>query len=361
MTLRMHRSARVSAGWRPPRIKEVRGDSVCRGQVKEDDLLLEVGGRPPHDVLDYLEASQKDRVNLRLERAGREITFKSRKQTGEPLGLVFDEAVFDGVRTCRNNCIFCFVDQMPRGMRPTLYIKDDDYRLSFYHGNFITLNNLSREDMRRIKRMRLSPLYVSLHTTDPGLRDFMMGGNAGRGLEALEVLLDAGIRIHLQVVVCPGINDGEFLRRTMEDVLDRYPAESLGVVPLGLTSKADTTSGLLRPHDADSARRVIDLVEEYQPKAVERRGGQVFFVADEFYLLSGRDFPGEEEYEGYPQLENGIGMARKFINEVRSETSSVFIPEGTEPPALLTGFAGERVIEEALREANPRREVEVVT
>ncbi|MBN2025919.1 MAG: DUF512 domain-containing protein [Actinobacteria bacterium] len=312
--------------------------------------MLEINGRPPLDILDYLETGEEKSVYLRLQRGGRKITRRVRKGAGIPLGLVFDRAVFDGVRTCINGCIFCFVDQMPPGLRETLYVKDDDYRLSFYYGNFITLNNLSAADVERIRRLRLSPLYVSLHATDPVLRSRLMGGNASKGLDILHTLLDEGIVVHLQVVLCPGINDGEDLRRTLREVLEDYGAASLGIVPVGLTSRTDALAGAIRPYDGVSAREVLRLVEEFQAAALEEYGRRLFYAADEFYLLAEEGFPGEDEYEGYPQLENGIGMARKFI----AETLALKGAMGSEDRALrgvVTGVAGERVLHEALEGA----------
>jgi len=318
--------------------------------VKAGDLLLELNGRPPLDILDYLEAGEGSSVSIRLLRGGRKITRRVRKEAGIPLGLVFDQAVFDGVRTCSNDCIFCFVDQMPPGLRETLYVKDDDYRLSFYYGNFITLNNLSDADLERIRRMRLSPLYVSLHATDPALRSRLMGGNAVKGLSALRMLLDEGIEIHLQVVLCPGINDGEALRRTFRDVLDDYRAASLGVVPVGLTSRAGALHGEISPCGRDAALRVLEAVKEYQEHALEIYGSRIFHAADEFYLLVEEGFPGEEEYEGYPQVENGVGMARKFIAEA-GEERGIIAAADRPVRGVMTGEAGERVLREAMAES----------
>jgi putative radical SAM enzyme (TIGR03279 family) len=292
-------------------------------------------------------------------RDGAEIVHKIRKGPGIPLGLVFDELVFDGMRTCGNRCIFCFVDQMPQGLRPTLYVKYDDYRLSFYYGNFITLNNLSREDLQRIRRLRLSPLYVSLHSTDPALRGRLMGGDAERGLSALRALIDDGLEVHLQVVVCPGYNDGDELRRTLRDVLDSYAAASLGVVPLGLTSQAHRLPRKLAPHDRDSALGVLEVVAEYQAIAMTKYGRRLCFAADEFYLLAGREFPSQEEYEDFPQLENGVGMARKFVEEAREEAGT---PRTGGKPlrGIVTGVAGADVVRVALQAAGLRG-VEIVT
>lgn len=368
---------KVDGAWRPPRIVEVREGSPCLGLVEEGDLLLAMNGRRPRDILDCLDWGYASKLRLRLRRGDREITCVVRKEEGFPLGLVFDEAVFDGVITCRNRCRFCFVDQMPPGLRPSLYLKDDDYRLSFYHGNFITLNNLDRGEVNRILRMRLAPLYVSLHTTDPGLRSRLMGGDAGRGLEVLRRLLDAGLEVHLQVVCCPGLNDGEALRRTFEDVVRYYPAASLGVVPVGLTGLASRVDPTLRPHDGGTAAAVLDLVEEYQEKALDLAGRRLFFASDEFYLLAGREFPPAEQYEDYPQLENGVGMARKFLEEagrwlVRKKNAADDPRKSSRPPrespaasletgrGVITGVAGEPVIRRALAQAG-MEEVEIIT
>lgn len=344
---------RAPRAWSPPRVTEVREGSPCAGAVREGDLLLEINGRTPLDVIDVMLAGAEPRLRLRLRRGGREISRAISKPAEVPLGLVLDEAVFDGVRGCANRCVFCFVDQMPPGLRASLYLKDDDYRLSFYYGNFITLNNLAPGDLERITRLRIAPLYVSLHSTDPALRSSLMGGEARRGLEALDELLRAGLEVHLQVVVCPGLNDGRELRRTLGDVLERYPgAASLAVVPVGLTRYAHRLPARLRAHDRDSAAAVLDLVEEFRSLARERTGSRLFHAADEFYILAGRTFPAEEEYEGYPQLENGVGMARKFLEEAARAQ-----PRGTAAPArgALTGALGETVLREALGRAGVAR------
>ncbi len=344
MSLR-RRNSSPARKWKPPRIVEVRAGSPCEGRVRQGDLLLELDGKSPLDVLDYMQTSEERRVHMRLLREGRTITCKVRKRCGTPLGLVFEEAVFDGVRTCRNSCIFCFVDQMPPGLRRSLYIKDDDYRLSFYYGNFITLNNLTRADLQRITRLRISPLYVSLHATDPALRSQIMGGGAEEGLAALKTLLDSGIEVHLQVVLCPGINDGEALRHTMRDVLRTYPAASLAVVPVGLTAQARRLPQEIVPPDRKDALLALEAVEEYQKLSLGEKGRRIFFASDELYVMAERGFPSEEEYEGYPQLENGVGMARKFAAEALAECGG----GGTcGPPSrgVITGEAGEVVMRE---------------
>lgn len=329
--------------WRPPLVVEVREESPCREAVRKGDRLLKMNGMKPRDVLDCLRWGDEAEVRMELLRDGEVVSVAVRKEEGMPLGLVFDEPVFDGVMTCRNRCRFCFVDQMPPGLRSSLYMKDDDYRLSFYYGNFITLNNLSREEVKRIEELRLSPLYVSLHTTDPALRSYMMGGEGRKGLEILRRFLMRGLEIHLQVVCCPGINDGDALRQTFQQVLARYPAASLGVVPVGVTRLADPRSPFLQPHDRESASRVLEIVEDFQGRALEMFGRRLFHASDEFYLLAEREFPPADDYEGYPQLENGVGMSRKFLEEIREcggrgESSPV------RGRGILTGIAGEAVI-----------------
>ncbi|MGQ9474813.1 MAG: DUF512 domain-containing protein [Actinomycetota bacterium] len=337
--------------------------------------MLEIDGRRPRDVLDVMVWGDGPLVRLRLRRGDREIRVKVAKEEGRPLGLVFETPVFDGVITCRNRCRFCFVDQMPAGLRSSLYLKDDDYRLSFWCGNFITLNNLTASEVRRILSLRLSPLYVSLHTTDPSLRSILMGRGAERGLQILRLFLRKGLDIHLQVVCCPGINDGSALRRTFEEVLGVYRAASLGVVPVGLTHQARERAPRIRPHDSETASRVLELVEEFQEQALEIMGKRLFFASDEFYLLAGREFPSREEYEDFPQLENGIGMARKFMDEIYQCQSQLAANQGAgrdQPslrsdeeipgmmPGVLTGMAGEPVLRQALGQAGMEG-VEVVT
>ena len=335
--------SRARRRWTPPRVLEVREESPCRGMVEEGDLLLAISGKRPRDIIDCLEWGDAARVRLDLRRGERDLSRVVRKEEGTPLGLVFDEPVFDGVMTCRNRCRFCFIDQMPPGLRPSLYLKDDDYRLSFYYGNFITLNNLGREDLRRIERLRLAPLYVSLHATDARLRSYLMGGNARRGLEALERLLRAGLEIHLQVVACPGLNDGEALRRTCGEVLARFPAASLGVVPIGLTGRAPQVAPGLVPFDGGRAAELLQTVREIQERSLEMHGRRMVHAADEFYLLAGEDFPEAAAYEGYPQLENGVGMARKFLEEAREHAAVKGSGEAGKR-GLLTGEAGKSVI-----------------
>ena len=233
---------------------------------------------------------------------------------GEDWGLVFDGAVFDGMRTCVNGCVFCFMSMLPEHMRGTLYIRDDDYRLSFLQGNFVTLTNVTDAEVNDIIVHNLSPMNVSLHAVTPEVRRRLMGKNAARGIEVLERLMDAGIEIHAQIVLCPGLNDGEELERTLAYCEDHPAITSLGIVPLGYTKfqKRFTSS---YSDDPEAARAVIRTLEPYQRRARERYGRTVFQLGDEFYLDAGVGVPPAESYDGYPQYYDGIGMIRSYLDD----------------------------------------------
>jgi NifB/MoaA-like Fe-S oxidoreductase len=234
------------------------------------------------------------------------------KGADEALGIEVSSAVFDRVQTCDNHCDFCFIYQLPKGMRRSLYLKDDDYRLSFLYGNFTTLTRFTELDAERVLTERLSPLFVSIHATDPEVRAGMLRNPKGAiSLRWLRVLLDGGIEVHGQIVVCPGINDAAVLEDTLTGVLDEYPdLATVGVVPLGL-SRFSREPGL-RPHTLEEAGAICDAVAEWQQVFLSVLGRRFVYAADEYYLLANRPFPGAEEYEGFPQHENGIGMARAF-------------------------------------------------
>lgn len=336
-----------SGSWEPPVVEGIREGSPLLGAVFPGDRILELNGSRPRDVVDFLTAAAERRTVLLLQREGRVKRVRIRKDEGIPLGLIFSQPVFDGVMTCRNRCIFCFVDRLPPGLRPGLYLKDDDYRLSFLFGNFVTLNNLGEGEVRRILDLRLSPLYVSLHSTDAALRSLLMGGNGERGLQVLKELTKAGISVHLQVVVCPGYNDGQALERTLSEALDAFRPASLALVPLGL-AHAEKEKRLRLPA-RDDAFKVLQLVRTYRERAQEEAGEGVVQASDEFYLLAGERVPPAEDYEGYPQLENGVGMVRKFLDEVEEERARLKDRARVLPgTCLLTGGAFAPLLEEAL-------------
>ena len=281
-------------------------------------VVTEVNGRPLTDMIVWLWEADSDSVELTvLDPAdGASESCVLSRGIGEDWGLDFDGAVFDGMRTCVNACAFCFMTMLPAHMRSSLYIRDDDYRLSFLQGNFVTLTNMDDADVADVISRRLSPMNVSLHAVSPEVRRRLMGRNAARGMEVLGRLMKAGIEIHAQIVLCPGINDGPELERTL-GFCERHPEiTSLGIVPLGYTRHQSRFASSYSD-DAGAARAVIESVAPYQARARERVGRTVFQLSDEFYLDAGIEVPPAELYDGYPQYYDGIGMIRSYIDEAR--------------------------------------------
>jgi len=298
------------------------------------DEILSLNGETVRDVIQYQLQTDEPLVELELRRGGLERLVAVEKRAGEPLGVELASAVFDRVRTCDNHCPFCFIYQLPAGMRRSLYLKDDDYRLSFLYGNFTTLTRFTEADLERVVTEGLSPLYVSIHSTDPELRARLLRNRRGAtSLRWLGALLDAGVEVHGQIVVCPGLNDGPALDDTLLGILDRFPQlASVGVVPLGVS--AHTTEPDLRPHTRAGAGAVLDTVERWQRRFAAALGRRLVFAADEYYLLAARPFPGEDAYEGFPQHENGVGMARSFAGEVERAAAG----ERVDPAGPRSGF-----------------------
>ena len=313
--------------------------------IKAGESLLTVNGSSLRDIIDLSFLLADEQVVLKLAGADgteREITID--KRIDEDLGLEFESAVFDKVTTCYNKCVFCFVDQMIPGMRKGLYVRDDDYRLSFLYGNFITLTNMKDEDFDRIIQTHMSPLYVSVHATDPEVRCKMMNNRfAGELMDKLKRLFDAGITVHTQIVCCPGYNDGDVLKRTYADLRALAPmVETMAVVPVGLTkNRAHLTQ--LRLFTPEEAREIVTMVTEWQQECRQSLGKSFVYLGDEFYILAGMPLPQADWYDGFPQLENGIGLSRNFLEEwqeankiapVKGEVNSV-IPVGTSAYKVL--------------------------
>lgn len=290
-----------------------------RAGVKAGERLVEVNGHPILDVLDYKFYTYDPVLELKLEREGHTRVLQVKKGEGEELGLNFETYMMDSPRSCANNCIFCFVDQMPKGMRESLYFKDDDARLSFLMGNYITLTNLSDREAQRIVDLHISPINVSVHATEPQLRSMLLGHRrGGEGVELMRRFAQAGITMNCQIVSCPGINDGLHLQRTMEDLAGMYPGVgSVSVVPVGLTKFRE---GLypLEPYTVEGAGAVVDMVEAFAQKCLQKHGTRLFWCSDEFYIQAGRDIPADEYFEDYTQLENGVGMLRLLMTEFDS-------------------------------------------
>ena len=291
---------------------------AARAGLRVGDELLSLNGRRPRDVIEYHALVDDEALEVRVRRpagsggGAEELEVRIGKDAGEPVGLAVQSAVFDRVRTCDNHCAFCFIHQLPKGMRRSLYLKDDDYRLSFLYGNFTTLTRFTELDAERVLEERLGPLFVSIHATDPEVRARMLRNPKGAtSLRWLRVLLEGGIEVHGQIVVCPGVNDGAVLDDTLLTVLDRYPQlATLGVVPLGLSRYSHEPD--MRPHTVAEAQAVCDTVARWQDIFLGTLGRRLVYAADEYHLLAGRDFPPLDAYDGFPQHENGIGMARAF-------------------------------------------------
>ena len=288
-----------------------------RAGLKRGDCLIAINHTPVIDLIDYTALTAEETLLLSLCRAdGTREELTVQKELYEPLGLSFATSMMDRMRVCRNHCVFCFIDQMPKGGRTSLHVKDDDWRMSFIMGNYVTLTNVDDAELERMIARRVSPLYVSVHATDPEVRCRVMGAkHAGRIMEQLARLRDAGIRFHLQVVACPGINDGEVLSRTVRDLETLIPAaESLAVVPVGLTNSREGLYPLRCYTDAEACA-MIDWVEPMQERFFTRYGTRFVFLSDEWYCIAKRPLPAYDTYEDFSQIENGVGLLRLFERE----------------------------------------------
>lgn len=320
--------------------------------IEKGDVLLSINDHQITDILDYQFYSQDDVLVMEIKKTNNEIwSIEIEKDYDEFLGLEFDEIIFDKMKVCRNHCIFCFVDQMPCRMRKTLYIKDDDYRYSFMYGNFITLTNLNETDWEKIVTMKLSPLYVSVHCIQPELRQMMLNNpRAGTIKKDLQRLHDAGIKVHTQIVLCPGINDGLILKETINSLASFYPSViSIGIVPVGLTAFRDQLPSL-RQVSAGQASEIIDTVNIYQGRFRSRYGTGLVYAADEFYIKAGINVPAANYYDDYPQSENGIGLARIFLDDF----APIKLPKYIEPREIyiVTGVSAQPIMEKIISRLN---------
>ena len=290
---------------------------AMRCGLRAGDFLLRLNGEEVHDEIDYQALIAGDEVDVELERNGEPLRILIRKEEGEALGLHFGQSMALSPRTCHNNCVFCFIAQMPPKLRETLYVKDDDWRYSLMMGNFVTLTNVNEAEFDRIIRRKASPLYVSVHTTNPELRCRMMNNRfAGDIMQRLTKLKDAGIKFHCQIVTCPGWNDGEELMRTLRDLRSLAPAaQTVAMVPVGLTKFRDGLEKL-RCFTREEAARLLDMIAPFQQECRETLGTTFAFPSDEFYCLAGREIPPEEWYEDFPQIENGVGLLRRMEAEI---------------------------------------------
>ena len=298
----------------------VPGSPAARAGIQPGDVLISINKNPIVDVLDYRFYMTDIHLELLLHNEAKELrTVSVRKGEYDDLGLEFETYLMDKQMGCRNKCIFCFVDQTPKGMRPSLYFKDDDTRMSFLFGNYTTLTNLKDGDIERIIKMHISPINISVHTTNPELRVEMMGNpSAGEKLRYIKMLTDGGIKVNSQLVLCPGINDGEELERSIRDLSLLCPSlQSIAVVPVGITKHRD---GLypLRTFTAEEAKRVVEITERWGDKLGEEQESRIVYASDEFYLLAGLPIPEPEFYGDFDQLDNGVGLMALLKQEFRA-------------------------------------------
>ena len=339
------------------------GSAAARAGLLPGDEIVAVSGHAPRDIIEYRLLVDEPDLDMDVRRGGLELSLLVEKDPGEALGAEVHSAVFDRVQTCDNHCEFCFIYQLPPGLRRSLYLKDDDYRLSFLYGNFTTLTRFTEADLERVVTERLSPLYVSIHSTDGEVRARMLNNRRGAtSLRWLRALLDAGIEVHGQLVICPGVNDGPALEDTLCGILDRYPdLATLAAVPLGVSRFG--RGATLRPHTVAEAAAVVDAIHAWQEIYRSTLGRRLVFAADEYYLLASRPWPAAEDYEGFAQHENGVGMAAALLAGCAEAPRSGFFaavdgapadgyraPRATPtaptagPLAILTGEYGARVL-----------------
>jgi putative radical SAM enzyme (TIGR03279 family) len=327
------------------------GSPAAAAGVKSGDLILEVDGVPVRDLIDFRYYSSEERFELKLRRSNRTHTVRIERDWGEEVGIRFAFELADGIHTCDNQCVFCFIHQMPKGMRKSLYLMDDDYRLSFLHGHYVTLTNMSEEEFMRTKAQRLSPLYVSVHSTHPRLRGFLLGRAKPEPiLPRLRELIEAGIQVHAQVVVCPGLNDGPSLDRTVKELADLHPGVlSVAIVPVGLSKFRHNLYPIKRVN-AEYSRAILKQMAVLRRELKARLGTAFVFPSDEWFFYAGEPIPPMAWYEGFPQFEDGIGTCRMFLHEaeesfrvpqlLRRITASLHLVTAPLPSKVIDWFAG---------------------
>ncbi len=338
-------------------VSRVLPDSIAQELgIEKGDVLLEINQSPVEDVLDYHYLMNEEYVELLIRKAdGEEWILEVEKEYEEDLGVEFENGLMDAYRSCSNHCIFCFIDQMPKGMRKTLYFKDDDARLSFLQGNYVTLTNMSDHEIDRIIKYHLEPINISFHTTNPQLRCQMLHNRfAGKALEKADRLYEAGIAMNGQIVLCRGINDGEELERSLRDLCGYFPAlQSVSVVPVGLTKYREELYPL-QAFDRQDARSVLEIIERCQEKMWKEHHTHFVHASDEWYLLAEQPLPKEASYDGYPQLENGVGMLRLLSREVEEGLESRQGDGRKREISLATGLLAMPYLQEYARQVEQK-------
>jgi putative radical SAM enzyme (TIGR03279 family) len=353
---------------RPALITKVLPDSIAfEIGFEPGDAIVAINGTRPRDLIDYQFLCADEVLELEvLDTAGISHSVEIEKDYDDDLGLEFETALFDGLIQCNNRCPFCFIDQQPPGKRQSLYLKDDDYRLSFLYGSYLTLTNLTQKEWDRIEQMRLSPLYVSVHATEPDLRRRLLKNErAGQILDHLNWFKKRRLQIHAQVVVCPGINDGIHLERTLQDLVKFHTGEiptvaSAAVVPVGLTKFRPTEDELI-PVTREKALEVISQVQAFQEKFHQQLGSTFAWLADEWFLIAQAELPSESHYEDYPQIGNGVGSIRQFIKQFQ-DTAAQMLPKKLPIPKRFTWIVGnavEKAFEPLVQQLNTVEGLEV--
>ena len=316
------------------------GSPADRAGLMAGDIITNINGRDVYDVLEYKYLCADTVLDIGISRSGETKTFHITKEEYEDLGLEFTYPLMSKAKGCANKCIFCFIDQLPPNMRKTLYFKDDDSRLSFLHGNYVTLTNLSEREIKNIGEMKISPINVSVHTTDSELREFMIKNkNAGKMLDIMKYWASCGIVMNAQIVLCKGINDGAALDKTISDLSDMYPSvTSVSVVPVGITKYRD---GLypLEPYDKQAAKEIVNQVDGWQEKLLSKIGSRFIFAADEFYLKAETEIPPFDAYEDFPQIENGVGLIASMQDEFDFAIEDVRPLKREKTVSIATGMA----------------------
>lgn len=329
-------------------IKNVEKKSPAdKARIKSGDTLVSLNGNVIMDVLDYRFYQNNEKVVAQIINSkGKIKNIKVKKGEFDELGLEFDTYLMDEKRSCKNKCVFCFIDQLPKGLRDSLYFKDDDSRLSFLFGNYITLTNITEHEIERIIKMHISPINISVHTTNPELRVKMMTNkNAGKVLEIMQRFNNAGIKMNSQLVLCPGYNDGDELRRSLNDLLNLENMECIAAVPVGLTKHRDGLCKLM-PFNKESANQVLDIIDEYAEKSLQKYGDRRIYGSDEFYLLSGRQIPSAAFYGDFLQLENGVGLWSLLKSEAIDALDNINCNKIKRHITIVTGVAAYPLLRE---------------
>lgn len=343
---------------RPVKVQNIIPGSIAEdARIEAGDKILSINNEPIEDIFDYRFHITNEELIIKIEKNDGEIwEIEIEKDEYEDLGIEFESLMIDEAKSCRNKCIFCFIDQLPEGMRETLYFKDDDSRLSFFMGNYVTLTNMSNSDIDRIIKYRMSPINVSVHATNPELRVFMLGNRfAGDVMEKITRLVDGSITVNCQIVLCRGINDGSELERSIRELAALYPGvNSISVVPVGLTRFREGLYELM-PFDKQASLTVIRQVEEYQREYLDKYGSRIVYLADEFYIMAEIPLPEYETYEDFPQIENGVGLIAMLKAEIEEYVKKIEIKlENKRKISIATGVSSYAFIRNMAHEIEKR-------